>query len=379
MSDVHDRAVDTPINSSAPVVRSSRPRRSFMLRFGFRSLLIVAILFCATFAWVGRGMVRVRQEDAAIEAIQRAGTIILEPIPGSNEAVNLLDVEEPENRLSDQLLRAIGWTDRPAIKFVAIESWETDARARDAAVAALSILPEIRELSLVGVEFDDSTVAKLGRMPRLESITLAHTEISGEGLSKLRSPERIRELCLTGRNGHDVLSGLRTLTRLRDLTLGYRKLTRDDVAAISALAALERLDLLTVTPVERNVYAPLVAARSLRELSVVAPDARGFDEGDLQAISESPHLRELLLDGLTEANLAAFEVPAGLRVFTMSNGLEPAAARTFAAQADMPEEAVQRFSAEHPQCEVRCIQDDGIRRRYFFLEGEPIDPPAEWE
>ena len=61
-------------SSNEPVVPTTlKRRRSFLPRFGLRSLLILGVLFCLLFGWIGRNLYRVRQEDAAIEAILRAG------------------------------------------------------------------------------------------------------------------------------------------------------------------------------------------------------------------------------------------------------------------------------------------------------------------
>ena len=51
-------------------------RRSRLPRFGLRSLFVVALLFCLLFAWIGRNLYRVRQEEAAIEALKQAGATI---------------------------------------------------------------------------------------------------------------------------------------------------------------------------------------------------------------------------------------------------------------------------------------------------------------
>jgi hypothetical protein len=60
-------------------------RRSFLPRFGLRSLFVFAIVFCLFFGWIGRNAYRMRQEEAALEALERAATEIkfqADPVPG---------------------------------------------------------------------------------------------------------------------------------------------------------------------------------------------------------------------------------------------------------------------------------------------------------
>jgi hypothetical protein len=372
-----------PPRTSAPSSQDDRPRssrrsRSFLPRFGLRALFVFAILFCFASAWMGRNYVRMQEEDAAIESLKRAGASIrFEQDPESWVSLSETDGLTLAERLTDQSLRSIGWRDRPAIAEVAVEGWDRSSfdTAPDlkAAVAALPMLQEIRVLTLRGNAFDDSSIEALGRLPQLESLCLDYTEITDEGLSKLAAPERIQELVLwTSSRDTTICRGLSGFVEMRRLTVECKDLTREEVASIASLPKLERLDLSDVTTIGEDVFAPLEKAKSLQELSLASSDAEGFDDGDLTALADLPNLRELTLYGMTEANLAAFQPPAALRVFSITYGGVWEAARRFEGMEGTSLEAVRRFSAEHLSCEVRWRSLKG--RVAYSRGGKPMVP-----
>ena len=73
-----DPPYSAPASDEAPVDQATsrrsssgaRRRRRWLPRFGLRTLLVVAVLFCLCFAWIGKRYYELRQDEAAIEALK---------------------------------------------------------------------------------------------------------------------------------------------------------------------------------------------------------------------------------------------------------------------------------------------------------------------
>lgn len=173
---------------------SLRRRRSLLPRFGLRGLLVFAICFCLFFAWIGRGFLRVRQEDAAIETILRSGGSLYTE-GGGGIAGPPGALSEPSDlpffeRSGDLLLRSVGLRKRPAVAMVELRAEDAGDPAADEATAALALLREVRVVSLTGPAFNDASLRALDRLPRLEALHLVRTLATPEGLKKIAADRK---------------------------------------------------------------------------------------------------------------------------------------------------------------------------------------------
>jgi hypothetical protein len=144
----------------------------------------------------------------------------------------------------------------------------------------------------------DGTIPDLGRFTRLQSLVLHKLGVIGvRGPAELPSP------------GASALRALRALPRLHELDLPADAFADDDVAALAALPAIERLVL-------RDAGAPLTGAgfaafgtKPLRELTLWR--ATGLDAAGMRAIARVRGLRTLrLLDVPLGDGAMLLELPA---------------------------------------------------------------------
>lgn len=343
---------------SEPAPRK-RPRR-FLPRFGLRSLFVFALVFCLLFGWMGRNLYRMRQEDAAIEALERAGANIqflqnrhlnldIGYVPGR--------IEFAEERTTAGLVaRAIGWSNRRSIDRIILYGEDAGDPKFKAALANLWLFPEIRSVELHGPAFDDAAIAPLSALKKLDTLNLARTRATGDGLAALAPTVPLRELVLYDDDpASDIAGGLPAFVEVRSIQLSGMALSNAHLEGIATLPKLETLSLMNVQPAIETETAALAEADgdspSFDELDFGLPDL------DLVPLARAPALVELHLFNANRRSLAGLGRMPQLKVFRLSN------LATI--------EDVQAFSALNPECHVGYLIDRAEGRR--FRAGQEID------
>jgi Leucine-rich repeat (LRR) protein len=108
-----------------------------------------------------------------------------------------------------------------------------DVEARDADVAPLEDLPDLKFLSLERTAVGDAGVAHLSKLADLESLSLSGTKVTDEGLAHLTSLPSLENLDLTGLPISD--RGLTQLAPVKSLKHVYVSRNGPTQAAIDAL------------------------------------------------------------------------------------------------------------------------------------------------
>lgn len=319
-------------------------RRSYLPRFGLRSLLIFAVVFCLFFAWIGRGLYRVRQEDAAIETLKRAeATIMVRTEAGIGIHPTLLRSSRWSQRADwDDLpslpARATGLADPYPVFSVELKSEDPNDPRQKAALAALATFPAIEVVQLEGAAFDDESLALVAGLPKLSGLALSRTAATG--------------------------AGLKVLPPLQSVQLSYQSVSRDDVETFAAMPDLRRLALTQVALDGSDVLLPSAVAESIHDLWLVHGAAsRSLTEAEVQAFAALPNLRVLTLEGFDPALLDLLQSVESLRHLRLVGS---AADRTYA----------KKFSEERPGCLVSFWNAND---RFYFLDGESLDREAGFE
>lgn len=347
------------VSSADPLTADDRPasraganprRRSFLPRFGLRTALVFALLFCLLFGWVGRNLYRMRQEDAAIEALLRAGATVYRYVPPRSElnAFRESVVFEEERTTVDLLSRAIGWSGRTRIDSIVLYGEEVGDPKFAAALANLWLFPEIRYVELHGPAFDDAAIAPLSGLKNLDSLHLARTRATGDGLAALAPTVPLREIVLYDDDpASDIAADLSAFVELRSVQLSGLPLSKAHLDGLATLPRLKTLSLLNVQPLIGTEAADAEEAngdlRSLDELDLDAPDL------DMASLARAPALEELHLFNGSRRSLAGLGRMPRLRTFRLWNLA--------------PVEDVKAFSTLNPQCDVgyRVDASDGLR------------------
>lgn len=300
-----------------------RRRRSFLPRFGLRSLFVFAVLFCLFFGWAGKHLYRMRQEQAAVEALKQADAKFSVMGGGVGPWIGWVEAKPFEDY--DSLGRLFGWTARPALSLVELASVQADDRKAAEAIEALALFPEIDHVQLQGPAFDDASLLHLTSLTRLEEVSLLGTDVTGAGLVRLDQSAPIQSVFL-----------------------GNDELTEELIDGIASLSELEWLGLVDNEPIEPRAYAPLAKARGLT--SLIAEDS-GFDDDDMTTLAKLERLDLWSVDGITDVGAMRLDPLTKLTRLVLHH---PVAAET-----------ARKFSASHPNCRVGYV-DDAMHRTEFL-------------
>lgn len=320
-----------------PVRRRSR---SLLPRFGLRSLFVVALLFCLAFAWLGKNAYRVRQEEAAIEALMQAGSAIVLENDEERElhpATPPRGTESTQSTWQELVGRTTGWSQRRPIREIVLHGEDAGDPKIARALAALAWFPEIRAIDLSGVAFDDRAILHLAKLPRLETLTMSESTMTGAGLASLAAHVKLQELSISRETpSAHLLGGVPAFSELSKLHVEGLPISRADVTAIASLPKLEslRLDLLQPAPGE-EVFAPLANAPSLRYFH---ESRSGMTEADMPTLAKLSALETLWLSCATAEGLSRLgSLPNLKQIYVYGPATE---------------EEVRAFSAAHPDVEV---------------------------
>ena len=336
-------------SSSIAIAESSRGAsllrrlRAYLPSFRLRTLLIFAVVFCVLFGWIGRGVHRVREEDAAMESLLRAGAtiwLIEDSLNHPQLMGNTYDASffDPKG---ERLARIVGWRKSPRIYSLSLNAPHPDDVTADDALAALLFFPDVEELSLSGEGFDDASIQELDILLRLKSLTLGYTRVTAEGLAAIPAPERIRMLRSAELGAApNLLVGVSALTELRSLAIEHPTILQEEIDAVAAHPKLETLTL----PIDRlasaGLFATLQRSESLRDLHVSLLDTAFFVPTSLPELHVPPSVERFSIDGIQSSELSQIAPGRDLRTFMLVDW-------------NATDDAVRAFSAQNPDCQVQ--------------------------
>ena len=314
-------------------MKASGRDRSWLPRFGLRTLFVVAILFCLLAAWIGRNAARVRQEQAALEALLQVNATIRLAFDGEpNEFTprsELFLQEPPGDSWTYCVARSVGGAERPRIASVELDGDAGDAKML-AALDALSIFPEIEDVDLTGSAFDDDAIGRLKPVDGLQSLSLSGTEVTSAGLAPLSQTARLRKVYVHAVST-DVLAALPRFVELRSIHISITDVSANDMQGIASLPQLEELRLTYVRRSgDESLIAPLKNAPKLKSLHLGDIDF-SLSHLDLATISEIRSLETLYLSKMTEEQLASFDLPPSLKKIGLRTPVTNDGARAFSA------------------------------------------------
>jgi len=117
--------------------------------------------------------------------------------------------------------------------------WRRKAQGQ---LEALSLLKNIRQLSLRNTNIEDPDLIQIAGLSQLTELDLSETKITGGGLSHLRDLTNLESLTLEKIPVHDSdLKSLQTLTSLQSLNLSDTKVTGTGISYLKGLNRLKRL------------------------------------------------------------------------------------------------------------------------------------------
>lgn len=330
-----------------------------------------AILFCLFFGWIGRNLYRIRQEEAAIEALKLAGAnIYVKTVEGPRE--------HPATAPKDQPLGSWGWSspaseeDLPSLSERVLGtaepypvskvdlSAELDGPAQQEALAALTRFSDIENVRLYGERFEDESLAPLTGLPKLNDLTISRTQVTGRGLAMLSQCPGLKQLILGELDDDaEIVSGVPSLPHLETLHLYSMRVSRANIEAVASHPTLDSLHVSIVLLAEEDVFSPLRRATSLREFGLALDEnSRPLTETDARSIARTPNLRILLLTRFDTSLLDPFLEIETLQVLGLHGARDDLAAG-------------RDFSKNHPACLVECAGT--ASRRAYFLAGEELD------
>jgi hypothetical protein len=359
MSDDANPSVPSQAAPSQAITSSAadRSRRRRLLRFGLRTALIVALVFCLLMGWIGRNFVQVRREDAAIEALKQAGaTIYVGSVEEYQRHPETPHQFEPPNwdGVPSFGSRLIGWSGRAPVIYAYLTGDDPEDEKVRNALAALAQFPELEVIEFSGAAFTDESLDALTPLPNLHELALVATGVTGEGLARIASPERFRRAVLKPNSPpSDVIAGLSAMRELRYVQVYDGPVSREDLEVLAALPKLESLSLLLVRPSGADFYAPLAKAQGLKELDV---RHSSFGDANAHTVARLTRLERLVIDGIADDGLAELASLTNLRYLNLVEPVWPAAVRA--------------FSAAHERCLVAYRTSEGIDH---YLAGEAID------
>jgi hypothetical protein len=314
----------TPRNE---VVCSGQQQRRWF-RFSLRTLLILLSIFGI---WLGVRVNRARQQEHAVELIQRAGGEVIYDFglsgqidpPGPKWLHNLIgdhyfvNVKRVSFGFSRQMRRGDSNVSDESIMVVTELPYIEELRILDTGVTTkgLAHVGRLKGKGLTRFTFGDihnevlgdgNGVNHLGDLTSLESLVLINVPLGSDGLSFLSRLRNIQHLNLVGAAlenedlryvsplngltqlilsrtpiGDDGLRHLAGLTNLRDLRLGGTRIQGHGLVHLKGLRSLEVLSLFD-TNVGDDAVTHLMELKSLKELRLGRTSVTGKELDALQ-------------------------------------------------------------------------------------------------
>jgi hypothetical protein len=172
--------------------------------------------------------------------------------------------------------------------------WLRGVRITNRGLAALSRMPQIKELLLEGktpnTKLTDDGLVHLKHLPTLTQLHLEDISLNGPGLDHIQRPECIRDLDFTRSTIDDRgLAHVSRFTNLRRLSLWDTSVSDAGLRHLKGCKKLESLDLYSTRVTNRGINT-LASFPAIRSLTV--SDTR-VNDGCLKTLLEMPKLDEI--------------------------------------------------------------------------------------
>jgi hypothetical protein len=289
------------------------PRLSVPLgwfRFSLRTLIVLITVLGIGLRWVGREVIRLRNQRHAIARVKSLGGDIL----FDYQMVDGHRAKPPSPAIVRWLLGEDAFAE-----VAYVQLWDFNTRLTDDDLQILHSFPALKSVLVHGAGISDVGAEHLARISKLEGLSLGSTSVTADGIKQLAMSTRLKGISIIGPNTNDAtIAALGTMQELTSISLldadissqGLEPLTRlpklrmlrllrcgwlDDEAArhLAQLRGLEALDL-TGAPIGDRGLAHLRAMPNLTSLSLSGTNVS--DDG-MEAVASLRKLRFLQLDG----------------------------------------------------------------------------------
>ena len=225
----------------APFAMNSTPKRRWY-QFSLGALLIVMLVSCFGFAWIGYRMQRARDNRARMAAVEEAVAAI-EKMGDAVTVKRKYEELRPQTWLEELFDDPGGDDDPVGVLQVTVVSFE-DSDVTDAGLEHVKDLKSLRELDLWGCDVADAGLEHLKGLTRLEHLDLGFTNITDAGLEHLQRLTNLQYLDLFRTNVADAgLEHLQGMTHLQSLDLSYTNVNDAGLSHLKELTSLQSLQL----------------------------------------------------------------------------------------------------------------------------------------
>jgi len=333
--------------------RAGRSWRQFSLR-ALLALMTCAAILLAWFAWRLR---QARVQDAAVEAIVRAGGNVAYASQFYGR-VSRLTPYPPQTTLIGDATRVVFGTD-PFRHVRSIELASDDSLA----LLAKHPLPDLQILRLGNSGVTDAGLVHIRNCTQVRVLYLEGASVTDRGLDNIREFKHLEELWL-----HNTLvtdEGLKKFAHLKSLSALDVRETQISDEGLAIIASMPAISLLYLD-------SPALTSAGLRklgnapQLSSVWLGAQASAKYDLQVLDEISTLESLTLtdSGITDAALQALASNRQIERLTLQacTGLTDESLSTLATLPKLKtlgtrgtpftKPALDKFQAEHPNCTI---------------------------
>jgi Leucine-rich repeat (LRR) protein len=228
------RAIGKGAESAVSVNDQTRPgsrRRLGRVRFSVRGMLVLVLLFGASFAWLARLTRRANFQRGLAAAIKSDGGMVFYD-RDSDRTIN------PGSRApwQEYLVELIGADYFDNVVFISMLKGATDER-----LAQAGQLSELMYLSVEGGQVTDAGLEHVTGLTKLRSLDLLDTPVTNIGLASLNRLTSLEMLTLSGTKVTDEgMSHLKGMPLLDSLSLDDSPIS--DVGLANTTARTEKLE-----------------------------------------------------------------------------------------------------------------------------------------
>jgi hypothetical protein len=205
-------------------------------QFSLRTLLIFTLVVAIACAWLGSKIEKKRKEREAVEAILKAGGIVVYDYqkPSMISGRTFKPVEEPygpeflRNFLGENFFSEV----------YAVQ--HSNTTLPDEELEFLERFPHMEDLNLSGCQMSVAGAARLGRLAAIRSLCLGGA--SPINFDQIKELKLLETLSLSGANVSDAdLVGIKQLSQLKTLFLSQTNVTDNCLEELKGLTNLQTL------------------------------------------------------------------------------------------------------------------------------------------
>ena len=273
-----------------------KPKRRWC-RFSLRTLLVVMLVSCFGFAWIGSRMKRAQENRDRVAAVEEAVAAI-------EKVASVVEWEYKERRAQTWLEEQFddpGSPDDP-VGVLAVSS--VDFGNLNITNADLQHLRRLnaQSVNLFGSKITDAGLEYLKGMTKLKYLDLNSTQVTDAGLEHLKGLTKLEHLDLGGTRVTGAgLKHLKGLTELQHLYLTSTKVTDAGLEHLNGLAKLKFLDLNGTQVTD----AGLEHLKGLTKLECLYLSSTNISDAGLEHLTGLTNLQSLGLEvtDITDAGL----------------------------------------------------------------------------